>query len=157
MPHKKRKKKKWIKTLTTNYRLVLLNEKTFEELISLRLRLLPIFVFISLSGIFLIFATTLIIAFTPLREYIPGYASTSLKEQTLELYVKTDSLIKIINSQQEYSQSIQKVLRGELEYAKLNIDSIVRVEAIDIPEEELVQSKAERALIEANKQKNIKK
>ncbi|MBQ0117052.1 MAG: peptidase [Flavobacterium sp.] len=157
MPHKKRKKKKWIKTLTTNYRLVLLNEKTFEELISLRLRLLPIFVFISLSGIFLIFATTLIIAFTPLREYIPGYASTSLKEQTLELSVKTDSLIKIINSQQEYSQSIQKVLRGELEYAKLNIDSIVRVEAIDIPEEELVQSKAERALIEANKQKNIKK
>lgn len=157
MPHKKRKKKKWIKTLTTNYRLVLLNEKTFEELISLRLRLLPIFVFISLSGIFLIFATTLIIAFTPLREYIPGYASTSLKEQTLELSVKTDSLIKIINSQQEYSQSIQKVLRGELEYAKLNIDSIVRVEAIDIPEEELVQSKAERELIEANKQKNIKK
>lgn len=60
--------------------MVILNENTFEEIFSLRLTLMNVFVMFTLGGIFLILVTTFIIAFTPLREFIPGYSSSQLKK-----------------------------------------------------------------------------
>ena len=61
------------KKLYTKNRLVILNENTFEEIFSLRLTLMNVFVVGSLGAIFIITTTTFLIAFTPLREYIPAY------------------------------------------------------------------------------------
>ena len=61
-------------------RLILINEETFEELFSFKLSLLNVFVAGTLGAIFLITTTTVLIAFTPLREYIPGYSSSQLKK-----------------------------------------------------------------------------
>ena len=80
MSEKKLKRKKIKKKLFTKNRLVILNEETFEEIFSLRLTLMNVFVVATLGAIVIIFVTTFIIAFTPLREYIPGYASTELKK-----------------------------------------------------------------------------
>jgi len=55
------------------YRLVILNEETLEERLSFKLSRLNVFVAIGLLSIGLVFITTYIIAFTPLKEYIPGY------------------------------------------------------------------------------------
>jgi hypothetical protein len=70
--------------------------KTFEEIFSLRLTLMNVFVVATLGAIIIIFVTTFIIAFTPLREYIPGYASTELKKNATELALKSDSLQKAL-------------------------------------------------------------
>lgn len=135
---KKRIKRQLLKNkLFNKRRLVILNEDTFEETFSLKLNLMNVFVGVTLSAIFLISITTYIIAFTPLREYIPGYASTKLKQDAIVLAIKSDSLQSNVELNNKYIASIKKVLIGELEYAKLNKDSlqnnnIVKPEDFDV-------------------------
>ena len=73
------------KKLLTKSRLIILNEDSFEEIFSVRLTLMNVFVGATLGAFAIIFVTTFIIAFTPLREYIPGYASNDLRKDALEL------------------------------------------------------------------------
>lgn len=120
-----KKKFNFRKKLFIKNRLVILNEDTFEEIFSFKLTLMNVFVIFSLGGIFLILITTFIIAFTPLREFIPGYSSSELKKNATELAIKSDSLETALKKNEAYIHGIQKVLRGELEYAKFNKDSIL--------------------------------
>lgn len=125
MSNKKKKQRRIAKKLLNKYRLVILNEDTFEERISFKLTRLNVFVLISLLSIFLIVATTILIAFTPLREYIPGYSSTELKKRATELNYKTDSLQQVIAINEQYFSSIKKVLYGEVSTVDFNRDSII--------------------------------
>lgn len=122
---KKGKKRKEIKRkLLHKYRLVILNESTFEEKISFKLSRLNVFVTGSLLMLGLIGLTTLLIAFTPLREYIPGYSSTKLKRQAMELTYETDSLVHSLNYTNKYLENIQMVLKGDVENNQINRDSL---------------------------------
>jgi hypothetical protein len=125
-----KKKFNFRKKLFIKNRLVILNENTFEEIFSFKLNLMNVFVVFSLGGIFLILITTFIIAFTPLREFIPGYSSSELKRNATELAIKSDSLTIALKKNEAYIRSIQKVLKGELEYAKFNKDSILAEEDV---------------------------
>jgi hypothetical protein len=120
-----KKKFNFRKNLFIKNRLVILNENTFEEIFSFKLTLMNVFVTFTLGGIFLILITTFIIAFTPLREFIPGYSSSELKKNATELAIKSDSLETALKKNEAYIHGIQKVLRGELDYAKFNKDSIL--------------------------------
>ena len=84
------------KNLFKKMRLLVINEDTLEEKFSLRLTLMNVFVVLTLGAIIIISVTTYIIAFTPLREYIPGYSSSILKKSATELAIKSDSLVLII-------------------------------------------------------------
>ena len=88
MTTKNKDKRKLRKKLLHKYRLVILNEDTFEERFAIKLTRLNVFVIMSILTIFLIISTTLLIAFTPLREYIPGYSSTALKKMQRGLIIK---------------------------------------------------------------------
>lgn len=110
--------------LLSKRRFIIYNEDTLAESFSLKLTLMNVFVVATLGAILIIFVTTFIIAFTPLREYIPGYASTHLKEQATLLTIKSDSLLKVTKENNAYINSVKAVLNGDLEYAKLNKDSI---------------------------------
>lgn len=125
MSEKRLKRKKLHKKLFTKNRLVILNEDTFEEIFSLKLNLMNVFIVATLGAIFLISITTYIIAFTPLREFIPGYSSSKLKKNATELALKSDSLTLALKKNEAYIKSIQKVLTGQLDYAKFNKDSIL--------------------------------
>jgi hypothetical protein len=109
-------------------RLIILNEETFEETFSFKLTLMNVFILATLGAIIITFVTTFIIAFTPLREFIPGYSSTKLKKDATELALKSDSLTIALKRNEAYILSIKKVLTGELDYAKFNKDSIIAVE-----------------------------
>jgi hypothetical protein len=135
--------------LYTKNRLVILNEDSFEEIFSFRLTLMNVFVSATLGTILIIIITTFIIAFTPLREYIPGYTSTKLKKEATELALKSDSLAFAIKKNEIYLESIKKVLNGDLEYAKVNKDSILAISDDKLPDLELTASDAE---IELRKQ-----
>ena len=125
MSKKRLKRRKIKEKLFNKLRLIILNEDTFEETFSLKLTLMNVFVVATLGAILIIFVTTFIIAFTPLRELIPGYSSSKLKIDAMELALKSDSLSKALKKNEAYIQSIKKVLTGELEYAKFNKDSIL--------------------------------
>lgn len=121
----KRLKRQAIKQkLFTKNRLVILNEDTFEEIFSLKLNLMNVFVVLTSLSIVMIAFTIYVIAFTGLREYIPGYASTQLKREATQNAIKSDSLQRALNENTAYIASIKKVLTGDLEVAKLSRDSI---------------------------------
>jgi hypothetical protein len=125
MPSNRLKKKKFFDRLLIKNRLIILNEDTFEEIFSFKLNIMSVFVSLSLGAIFLISITTVLIAFTPLREFIPGYSSSQLKKDATVLALKSDSLSIALKKNEIYIKSIQKVLNGDLEYAKFNKDSIL--------------------------------
>lgn len=148
MSEKRFKRQQLKKKLFTKSRLIILNEETFEEKFSLKLNLMNVFVVVTISAILLISITTYIIAFTPLREFIPGYASTKLKKDATILAVKSDSLTLEVKKNELYLQSIKKILTGDLEYAKLNKDSLLNVQSNDASEQNLQPTNQELTLRE---------
>lgn len=112
-------------------RLVIVNEDTFAELFSLRLTLMNVFVVASSAAILIVTCTTFLIAFTPLREFIPGYASTKLKKDATQLALKSDSLSVALQKNETYIASIKQILTGNLDYAKLSKDSIMATKSVE--------------------------
>ena len=123
MAKNNKKKGKLKQKLTNKYRLVVLNENTFEERFSLKLSRLNIYIFGGLFSVTLISATIVLIAFTPLKEYIPGYSSTQLQKNATKLTVESDSLKNRLAMLENYTNSIKSVLTGELTSDEV-IDSI---------------------------------
>ncbi|WP_460220422.1 M23 family metallopeptidase [Psychroserpens sp. MEBiC05023] len=128
---KQDKEQRFRKKLLHKYRLVVLNEDTFEERFAIKLTRLNVFVIASLGTILLIAGTIFLIAFTSLKEYIPGYSSTALKKQATVLNYKTDSLQQVINLNEQYYSSIKKVLTGDVSTVEFNRDSIIDAASID--------------------------
>ncbi len=145
MSRKKRKKKAIARKLLHKYRLVILNEDTFEERISFKLTRLNVFILVGLSGIILISLTTLLIALTPIREYIPGYSSTKLKKDARMLLVKTDSLERALRVRNQYYSKIQEVLSGTISAENFDRDSI-RTATLNPSELNLLPSKEDSIL-----------
>jgi len=160
MSEKGQKRKKIKKHLFTKNRLVVLNEDSFEEIFSLRLTLMNVFVTATIGAIVIITVTTFIIAFTPLREYIPGYSSSKLRRDATQLALKADSLSNALQKNEAYLKSVVKVLNGDLEYQKVNKDSIMASEVIVVDPEKMQPSKEElelRKKVEAEERAQIKK
>ncbi|MCL7752690.1 M23 family metallopeptidase [Polaribacter sp. Z022] len=122
MAKKDKKKGKLKQKLTDKYRLVVLNEDTFEERFSLKLSRLNVFVLGGVFSILLIAVTTVLIAFTPIKEYIPGYSSTALKRKAAKLTFEADSLKIKLALIENYTKALKPVLTGEIEPE--SIDSI---------------------------------
>ena len=148
MAKKKRKEKKLTKKLLHKYRLVILNEDTFEERFAFKLTRLNVFVLTSLSAIVLVFLTILLIAFTPLREYIPGYSSTRLIKEATLLNYKTDSLVRELEVNKQYYASIRKVLTGDVANVNFNRDSIIKATQADIDILQIATNKEDSLLRE---------
>lgn len=125
MSAKRLQKERLKKQLFTKNRLVILNEETFEEIFSLKLTLMNVFLVATLGAFLIIFVTTYIIAFTPLKELIPGYSSSKLKKEATALALKSDSLTTMLHNNEIYLASVRKALTGDVDYIKLSKDSIV--------------------------------
>ncbi|WP_438964471.1 M23 family metallopeptidase [Winogradskyella sp.] len=158
MAKKKKKEKKLAKKLLHQYRLVILNEDTFEERFAIKLTRLNVFVLTSISAIVLIFFTTLLIAFTPLREYVPGYSSARLKKEASLLNYKTDSLVRELELNKQYYSSIRKVLTGDIASVEFNRDSIMELAKNDLDYLEVEKNKEDsilRAKVEKEDKYNL--
>ena len=148
MKKKNEHRRNFRQKLIDKYRLVILNEDTFEEKVSFKLTRLNVFVVVTLSAIVLIAATTVLIAFTGLREYIPGYSSTVLKQRAVNLAYKTDSLETVVALNNQYLNSIRRVLTGEVQTEDINKDSILDMNRPDPSEVDLSPSRADSLLRE---------
>lgn len=95
--------------------MVIMNDETLEEKASFNLRPLNVFVFTGIAIILLITITTFIIAFTGLREYIPGYADLKTQRRVYNLVLKTDSMEKAISARDAYIENIRNVINGNIQ------------------------------------------
>ena len=139
MKNQKKQKGKLKRKLTDKYRLVVLNDDTFEERFSLKLSLLNIFVLGGLLSFFLILVTTFFITLTPVKEYIPGYSSTNLKIKATKLTFTTDSLKRRLDILEDFTKALQPILTGEIEAEE--IDSLQLLERVSIQDSLLNASK----------------
>lgn len=151
MSLKRFRKERIKKQLFAKNRFVILNEETFEEIFSLKLTLMNVFLVATLGAFLIIFVTTYIIAFTPLKEYIPGYSSSKLKKEATDLALKSDSLTTLLHNNELYLASVRKALTGEVDYIKLSKDSIkaggVETKGIELnPSEEELELRKKVAL-----------
>lgn len=113
MAEEVKKRDKWYHKLRNKYKLVILNDETYEEKLSFKLSRLNVFVATGTLAVLLIIITTIIIAFTPLREYIPGYTDVSLYEQLYAIEKLTDSLHNDARQKSLYLENLKLVLSGK--------------------------------------------
>jgi len=106
------KKQSFWKRWRFKYRFVILNSETFEERLAFNMSRLNVFLLTCVSLTLLIGGTTLIIAFSPLREYIPGYTSTNIRRQMVNLNQLSDSLKIKLDSRDRYLQNIRNIIEG---------------------------------------------
>ncbi len=110
-----KKKKPLRKLLLSRYRLVVLNNNTFEEKFALRLTPMGLLTLVGSVTILMTFLVISLVAFTPLREYIPGYGTNRDRSEILRLYTKSDSIEQRLKANEWFLSNIHKVLQGEVE------------------------------------------
>lgn len=139
-------KKRIIKRLKNKYRLVILNDASFEERFSYRLSPLNLLTLILSFVVVLIVLVSVVIIYTPLRESIPGYTDVSLREDLTTMVFRTDSLESELLRNSAYLRNIQGALKGELPLSK---DSIYNAnQEVILLENPLVKSKEDSMLRE---------
>jgi len=108
-------KQKLIHKLKNKFRIVLINDTTYEENFSYSLT--PMNVFIGFSSFLVFFAIIIItlIVFTPLREYIPGYTSTGTKHKLARLQFQTDSLERSLTNKENYYKNIANIMNDKVD------------------------------------------
>lgn len=94
------------------YRFVILNSENFEERLSFNISRLNVFLLSCITITLLMGGTALVIAFSPLREYIPGYTSTNIRRQMVTLNQLSDSLNTELINRERYLQNIKNIIEG---------------------------------------------
>ena len=122
------KKKAFWRNLKFKYRLVITNENTLEDIVDIHvskrngLSWLLLFLFIVLS------ISALILAFSPLKNYLPGYMNSEVRKQVVENALRADSLQEVLDKHQLYVLNIQDILRGDIKADSIHsIDSLTTV------------------------------
>jgi hypothetical protein len=103
-----------LKRLRNRYRLVIMNEDTFEEVVAFKLSRLSVYIGLSTLFVILVGLTVALIAFTPLKLYIPGFGDAKQAKEYKSLKVKADSIEQTLIYKQQYIDNIEKILRGNV-------------------------------------------
>ena len=98
------------KRRSSTYRLVVTNDDTYDEVIAFRLSRKSVYLGLSIAFMFLVGLTIALIAFTPLKYYIPGYGTKESRSALELLKIRTDSLEQSIHYKEQYLEGIKKVL-----------------------------------------------
>ncbi|MEI8111248.1 MAG: hypothetical protein WCH59_09685 [Chitinophagia bacterium] len=107
--------------LRNNYRLVVMNEDTYEEVVTFRLSRLSVYIGFSTLFVLLVGLTITLIAFTPLKYYIPGYGTRESRTALQVLKLRTDSLERAVRYKDQYLEGVKKALSGN---ASMVLDTI---------------------------------
>ncbi|MDB4250755.1 M23 family metallopeptidase [Flavobacteriales bacterium] len=112
MQDKEGREKYWSK-LFHKYRFVIMKDSSFEEKLSVKLTRINVIAFLATLVFLCFFSTMLLIAYTPLSEYVPGKSSIEVQKSLIELNIKSDSLEAILVSRSVYLENINKIINGE--------------------------------------------
>lgn len=111
--------------LANTYRLVVMNDETFEEVSSTRLSLLNIYVLLSSVLVIMAIVVWLMIAFTPLRKYVPGYGDVMQDQEVRDLYRQVEDLEAELVTHRKYSENFRRILVGDV----VTEDDVPKVDA----------------------------
>lgn len=118
-----------LKRLRNRYRMVVLNDDTYEEVVTFRLSRMSVYIALSTVFVVLVGLTVALIVFTPLKYYIPGYGNAKIGREYRQLKYVTDSLEKQVTYQAQYINGIKKVLSGD-------VQATLDTTKLEVPKEE---------------------
>lgn len=101
-----------LRRLRNSYRLVVMNDDTYEEVVTFRLSRLSVYIGLSTAFVLLVGLTIALIAFSPLKYYIPGYGTRESRTALQVLKIRTDSLEQALRYKEQYLDGVKKVLTG---------------------------------------------
>ena len=99
--------------LRKKYHLVVYNNETYEEKANFKFTLLAFLNIVIFSSVLLIVLVTYLIAFTPLREYIPGYTDVSLNRRVYEMERRADSMELVFKQKDLYINNLKRIIMGD--------------------------------------------
>ena len=116
--------------LRSHYRLVIMNEDTFEEVVKFKLTRMGVYIILSTVFILMVGLTASLIIFTPLKYYLPGTGMGNAKQvkEYRQLKIRTDSMEQALKYQDTYLKNIQKVLQGNVKALDTNKIILPKVE-----------------------------
>lgn len=105
-----------LKRLRNRYRLVVMNEDTYEEVVKFRLSRLSVYIVLSSVFVLLTILTVALIVFTPIKYYLPGvgYGDAKQVKEFRQLKMRTDSMDNALKYKQQYLDDLKKVLEGKV-------------------------------------------
>jgi hypothetical protein len=121
-----------LKRLQNRYRLVVMNDDTYEEVVTFKLSRLSVYIVLSTIFVLLTGLTVALIVFTPLRMYIPGYGDVNATTELRELKLKVDSLEQVMNEDDRYLKNVKDILQGNV---TVNLDTTL----LNIPPAESIK------------------
>ncbi|MFT3747809.1 MAG: hypothetical protein QM768_05805 [Agriterribacter sp.] len=101
-----------LQRLRNRYRMVIMNDDTYEEVVTLRLSRLSVYITLCTIFVLLVGLTVALLVFTPLRYYVPGYGTGSERRELITLKMQVDSLQQEMKYRDKYFENIQNVLKG---------------------------------------------
>src|SRR5258705_5525593 len=101
-----------LKRLRNRYRLVVMNDDTYEEVVTFKLSRLSVYIGLSTIFVLLTGLTVALIVFTPLKMYIPGFGDATNTRELRELRIRTDSLQQAMTYKDQYLENIKSLLEG---------------------------------------------
>ena len=121
-----------LERLQNRYRLVVMNDDTYEEVVTFKLTRLSVYILLCTIFVFLVGFTVALIVFTPLKYYIPGYGSRSERQEMVALKIRADSLESSLQNKQAYLDNLKQVLSG-------NVVTSLDTTTLDIPDPEKIR------------------
>jgi murein DD-endopeptidase MepM/ murein hydrolase activator NlpD len=116
MAKEKKNKRLWIQNLLNRYRMVVINETTFEEKFFIRISQFNIIVLVILFVTLTAIGSFFLVAYTPLKEFIPGYTSLTIRKEAIRNSFLLDSLTLEFEKQDLFISSIKSALTGEINW-----------------------------------------
>ncbi|WP_430971691.1 M23 family metallopeptidase [Sunxiuqinia rutila] len=110
----KKRKKKLIEKLKNRYRLIIYNDSTYQTVWSMQLTRIKVFTLAGFGSLILILLTVVIIAYTPIREFIPGYPSAEVRQMIVHNATLVDSLEEQLQIRDNYFEKIRLLIEGEV-------------------------------------------
>ena len=104
----------WREKLKNVYRFQIVDEKSYDVKMVLELNRLNVLVGVGLLLAFFTLLNFLLIAYTPLKQYIPGYGSSSGRKEVVKMSMKAEELDEKIKAQQEYISNLQNILNDKV-------------------------------------------
>ncbi len=108
-----RKKKDKENKLRSKYRFAIFNDTSHEELFVFRANGLMMLLSICLGIILIIISVTVLISYTPLREFIPGYPNAQTRKSIVQNALKVDSLEQAVRLWDFQLNNIQRIVTGQ--------------------------------------------
>jgi len=138
-----------------SYRLAVVEENSYQEKFALSLSKRNIFLISFSVAFIIILITTLLIFYTPIREYIPGYDTTKLRIQAVQNLEKLDSIMNSLEKNEQFIQAFSRTINGEEFTNQYENSKIKEVDITDLEVNINIEDSILRKIVEVEDRFNI--